>query len=42
VKKKFKSFFPADYYIWKPSKGNDSSGNPIPPNEWVSQKSTFN
>ena len=25
-----------DYYIWKDPAGFDESGNPIPPNNWVS------
>ena len=23
-----------DWYIWKPPKGHDASGNPLPPNNW--------
>ena len=24
-----------DYYIWEDSLGDDTDGNPIPPNNWV-------
>jgi glycosidase len=24
-----------DYYVWKPAKGLNASGDPIPPNNWV-------
>ena len=24
-----------DYYVWKPAKGLDKDGKPIPPNNWV-------
>ena len=26
-----------DYYIWKDAAGMDGEGNPIPPNNWVSE-----
>ena len=24
-----------DYHVWAKSKGTDTNGNPIPPNNWV-------
>ncbi|MGZ7186175.1 alpha-amylase family glycosyl hydrolase, partial [Streptococcus pyogenes] len=26
-----------DYYIWRDSSGHDEAGNPLPPNNWVSE-----